>query len=117
MTARPHTPGPWSIEEHHDSTFVIVDANSNPLLISGMTRTVPMATRSSPAFRAQVLADLGLAAAAPEMIAALIAARDVLREQHENCGGGDDTIYTEPLQLVEVAIAKAANPGLALEVV
>ena len=115
--AQAHTPGPWNIEEHHDSTFVIVDHDKRPILISGMTRTVLMSPRSSPAFRAQVLADLRLAAAAPEMIAALIAARDVLREQHENCGGGDDTIYAEPLQLVEAAIAKAGNPGFALEVV
>jgi hypothetical protein len=106
MSAQPSADR-WRVEEHHDATFVIVDESGNPILISGMTRTVPMITRSNPAFRDRVLADVRMAAAAPEMFDALIEARDTLREQHQNCGGGDDTIYAEPLRRVEAALAKA----------
>jgi len=87
----------WRVEEHHDATFVIVDESGNPILISGMTRTVPNTTRSNPAFRRRVLADVTLAAAAPEMLAALKSVA-----QHGRIDNSE-----ERMCMVGAAIAKA----------
>lgn len=42
-----------------------------------------------------------------EMIEALRAAEEALAEGHQNCGGGDDNIYAEPLRKVREVLANA----------
>lgn len=39
-----------------------------------------------------------------EMIAKLQSIREALQEGYDNCGGGDDNIFTEPLKACEELI-------------
>jgi hypothetical protein len=47
----------------------------------------------------------------PELTEALELAREVLAEQHANCGGGESTIYHEPLQKIDAALASLKKTG------
>lgn len=45
------------------------------------------------------------------LIEALVRSREVLMEQHKNCGG-EDTIYSEPLQIIDTAFRSFVNTRL-----
>lgn len=47
------------------------------------------------------------------MVEAVIRSHEVLNEQHKNCGGGEDTIYAEPLSIAYAALNAFVNTGKA----
>ena len=73
------------------------------------------------AYREMALRELGRAADAlgfeltsklkpsPGLKAAAEIARSVLAEQHDNCGGCDDTIYAGPIEALNAALAEVRS--------
>ena len=46
-----------------------------------------------------------------KLVAAARKAEAVLAEQHDNCGGGTDTLYHDPLQDIRAALAPFGGLG------
>jgi hypothetical protein len=93
-----HTPGPWgcAYTSNHAHDYRLTHPNGSVL---------PLNVEAND--HSEQRANARLIAASPDMITALREAEAVLAEAHENCGGGEDTIFAEPLERVRAAIIKA----------
>lgn len=91
-----HTPGPW---DYDMGDFTVFQPETGDQIVE-MWGDQP---------QEEIEANARLIVASPDMLAALKVAEAVLEEAHANCGGGEDTIFFDPLEKVRAAIVRAED--------